>query len=144
MQWTSFRLFIRVCPVFALARRERSVVRRVDIVLASSSALKLRWSAIHNDVRLVPQRTRFVRHAVFGAGRFCRPPRRSLAMSGPLPHGLIGLGCVLWQKLGRVMRSAWWAWFLRSQPANYPQMFACCPLVVMLPRCKRWRSFMLD
>lgn len=38
---------------FALIRREREIVKRVDIVLASSSALKSHWITAHQDVRLV-------------------------------------------------------------------------------------------
>lgn len=37
----------------ALARRERLVVQRVDVVSVSSSELKSRWERIHKDVRLV-------------------------------------------------------------------------------------------
>jgi glycosyltransferase involved in cell wall biosynthesis len=37
----------------ALARRERLIAQRVDIVSASSSELKSRWARIHKDVRLV-------------------------------------------------------------------------------------------
>lgn len=38
---------------FALARREREIIQRVDVILASSSKLKSRLSNIHKDVRLV-------------------------------------------------------------------------------------------
>ena len=38
---------------FALARREREITQRVDVILASSSELKSRWANIHKDVRLV-------------------------------------------------------------------------------------------
>lgn len=38
---------------FALMRREREVAQRVDVILASSSALKSRWMDFHKDVRLV-------------------------------------------------------------------------------------------
>jgi len=38
---------------FAMMRRERHIAQRVDVILASSSALKLRWANVHNDVRLV-------------------------------------------------------------------------------------------
>jgi hypothetical protein len=38
---------------WALLRRERELVRHVDVVLASSSALKSHWSKLHADVRLV-------------------------------------------------------------------------------------------
>jgi len=38
---------------WALSRRERELVRNVDVVLASSSALKKHWSKFHADVRLV-------------------------------------------------------------------------------------------
>lgn len=37
----------------ALLRREREVAQRVDVLLASSSALKSRWMSFHKDVRLV-------------------------------------------------------------------------------------------
>ncbi|ADC63061.1 glycosyltransferase [Allochromatium vinosum DSM 180] len=37
----------------ALARREQMIARRVDIIWASSSKLKIRWEGFHNDVRLV-------------------------------------------------------------------------------------------
>lgn len=38
---------------FAMARRERKITQRVDVILASSSELKSRWANIHKDVRLV-------------------------------------------------------------------------------------------
>lgn len=38
---------------FALAHRERLIARRVDVIFASSAALKSRWERIHKDVRLV-------------------------------------------------------------------------------------------
>ena len=38
---------------FALMRREREIAQRVDVILASSSALKSRWTDFHKDVRLV-------------------------------------------------------------------------------------------
>lgn len=38
---------------FALARRERLIAQRVDVISASSSELKSRWGRIHKDVRLV-------------------------------------------------------------------------------------------
>ena len=38
---------------FALMRREREIAQRVDVILASSSALKSRWMDFHKDVRLV-------------------------------------------------------------------------------------------
>jgi glycosyltransferase involved in cell wall biosynthesis len=38
---------------FALARREREITQRVDVILVSSSELKSRWANFHNDVRLV-------------------------------------------------------------------------------------------
>src|SRR3546814_18489107 len=34
-------------------RREREIAQRVDVILASSSALKSRWTDFHKDVRLV-------------------------------------------------------------------------------------------
>lgn len=37
----------------ALGRRERLIAQRVDVIMASSSALKSRWALIHKDVRLV-------------------------------------------------------------------------------------------
>lgn len=37
----------------ALARRERLIAQRVDVISASSSELKSRWERIHKDVRLV-------------------------------------------------------------------------------------------
>lgn len=37
----------------ALTRREQELVRCVDVMLVSSSGLKRRWDAHHNDVRLV-------------------------------------------------------------------------------------------
>jgi glycosyltransferase involved in cell wall biosynthesis len=36
-----------------LLRRERKIAQRVDVIMASSSALKARWSVSHKDVRLV-------------------------------------------------------------------------------------------
>lgn len=38
---------------FALARRERLIAQRVDVISTSSSELKSRWGRIHKDVRLV-------------------------------------------------------------------------------------------
>ncbi len=38
---------------FALARRERLIAQRVDVISASSSELKSRWGRLHKDVRLV-------------------------------------------------------------------------------------------
>jgi hypothetical protein len=37
----------------ALLRRERQIAQSVDTILVSSSALEARWSAVHDDVRLV-------------------------------------------------------------------------------------------
>lgn len=37
----------------ALARRERLIAQQVDVISASSSKLRSRWSRIHKDVRLV-------------------------------------------------------------------------------------------
>jgi hypothetical protein len=37
----------------ALARRERKIAERVDVISASSSALKSQWERLHKDVRLV-------------------------------------------------------------------------------------------
>lgn len=48
-----FPAFYSGLPRLAMRRRERQLVRNVNTVLASSAALKQRWSGLRTDVRLV-------------------------------------------------------------------------------------------
>lgn len=48
-----FPAFYRGISRFALARRERQIAQRVDVIWASSSELKSWWGRLHKDVRLV-------------------------------------------------------------------------------------------
>lgn len=48
-----FPAFYKGLSRVALARRERQIAHRVDVIAASSSKLKSRWEHIHKDVRLV-------------------------------------------------------------------------------------------
>lgn len=48
-----FPAFYSGCSRLALARKEHAIVQRADIILASSSELKTRWTNIHNNVRLI-------------------------------------------------------------------------------------------
>lgn len=49
-----FPAFYSGLSCIAMRKRERALVRRVSMVMASSTALKARWSSIRDDVKLVP------------------------------------------------------------------------------------------
>lgn len=103
MQWMTFRLSMQVFPA-ALMRREREIAQRVDVILASSSALKSRWMDFHKDVRLVHNALVCRLFGQWDQHRYL-PRKRSSAMSGPLRLGLTGTWYPPWQRLDRTVQS---------------------------------------
>ena len=88
----------------ALSRRERELVRRVDVMFVSSSRLKCRWDSSHRNVRLVLNGLDVSAIKAVTPRLTTSSKKKYMDTLELLPLGLIGIGFSLWQRLGQMMK----------------------------------------